>query len=366
MGPLLTLAGDCAIFCKTAPWKDQNVVDLSRTRMNVSFNVRKVGATDLGPIHRAVDIVPDVKHVFVCMPYEGIHVIDVADPRRPWVIDNWGWWQEGWFPIRMKIVGTYAYVVGSVPRQSPGLRILDISRPTHPRELGYCKGDGVGGWEPFHWDIAIAGTLAYMIFDGNLVWVVDVSNPRAPEEVSDILMEAPTTAIQIRGDLAYVVAHGLHVMDLRDPVAPIIVGYCNTTARSQVKSSSSFPGEDPMCRPLVVGRDRAYVSDTQGGYRILDLSHPQKPSPIGWLHPPTDMRDVDFAVNGDFAFMLEIGSRGHVRVLDMGDPLDPVTTGYRDIPYPCHCLALSGEHLYVAGFTHFGIYDCSAAMQKTS
>jgi hypothetical protein len=333
--------------------------------MNLSYNVRKLGVTDLGPIRRAVDILSQADYVFVCSAYDGIHVVNVANPKKPRVIGSWGWWEEGWFALRMKIVGERAYVVGHAMGVPPGLRILDISRPTHPTEVGYCVGDGIASWEPFHWDIAIVGTRAYVVFGGNLLWVVDISNPAAPVEVCDILLAARTSAVEIRENLAYVVAGGLQVLDIRDPVDPLAIGYCDTTKLPASVAPGSFPGEDPMCRQMAVVGSRAYVTDEQGGFRIVDISDPTAPAKIGWLQTPDNVRDVDLAVNGDFAFLLDLGSRGHLRVLDIRDPAAPVATGFRDIPAPCHCLTAAGDHVYVAGFTHFGIYDCSAALRKS-
>ena len=69
----------------------------------------------------------------------------------------------------MAVAGRYAYVA----TEGAGLRVVDVSSPTAPVEVGFCDTmrDAYG--------VAVAGNYAY-VADGDGLRVVDVSNRSAP------------------------------------------------------------------------------------------------------------------------------------------------------------------------------------------
>ncbi len=92
------------------------------------------------------------------------------------------------------ITGKYAYVASN----GAGLRIIDISNPFFPEEVGYCK---TGGWAI---GVATAGNYAYLA-DGTAVRIIDVSKPSRPVEIEHYYASPMGTSdIAISGNYIYV------------------------------------------------------------------------------------------------------------------------------------------------------------------
>ena len=75
--------------------------------------------------------------------------------------------QEG-----LTVVGSYAYVTNG----SHGLRVIDISNPAAPAEMGFCDTPGYAG------AVAVAGNYAYVADGFSGLRIIDISNPAAPVE----------------------------------------------------------------------------------------------------------------------------------------------------------------------------------------
>ena len=60
--------------------------------------------------------------------YSGLRVIDVSDPAHPTEVGSW----DTGTGRRVAVSGTYAYVAAG----GGGLRVIDVSDPAHPTEVG--------------------------------------------------------------------------------------------------------------------------------------------------------------------------------------------------------------------------------------
>ena len=90
--------------------------------------------------------------------------------------------------------GGYAYVAA----HRAGVRILDISTPSTPVEIGSLD---------MYWranDIAIAGNYAYVAAGSSAgIRVIDVSSPAAPFEVGFYVPQGPTQGVAVSNGYAY-------------------------------------------------------------------------------------------------------------------------------------------------------------------
>ena len=79
-------------------------------------------------------------------------------------------------------------------------------------------------------DVEVVGGLACLTEDTGL-WIIDVSNPAAPVEVSVLLGGA--VGVEVVGGLAYVAAgsSGLRIIDVSNPEAPVELGALDTHAQ---------------------------------------------------------------------------------------------------------------------------------------
>ncbi|WP_448605243.1 LVIVD repeat-containing protein [Thermoflexus hugenholtzii] len=117
-------------------------------------------------------------------------VMDVGDPSRPVVVGR-----TGVLPgvVRgVAVSGSYAYVADG------GLRVIDVSNPAAPREVGFYD---TLGWAL---GVAVSGSYAY-VADGNKgLRVIDVSNPAAPREVGVYDTPGGAEDVAVSGSYAYV------------------------------------------------------------------------------------------------------------------------------------------------------------------
>jgi hypothetical protein len=84
-----------------------------------------------------------------------------------------GFWNTPSYAYDVAVAGSYAYVADGYA----GLRVIDISDPTAPLEVGSCStpGDAHG--------VAVAGSYAYVADGSGGLRVIDVSDPSALAEV---------------------------------------------------------------------------------------------------------------------------------------------------------------------------------------
>ena len=169
------------------------------------------------------------------------------------------------------MVGDLAYV-GEAPTYWTGiLRIIDVSNPAFPVELGALVVPGFAG------DVEVVGDLAYVAgftlddlgFSRGWLRIIDVSDPALPVELCafDTLGEAAD--VEVVGDLAYVAdGSGLRVIDVSNPALPVEIGALDT------------PGSASDVE--LVG-DLAYVTDEFSGLHVIDVSDPTFPVEFGNL-----------------------------------------------------------------------------------
>ena len=141
---------------------------------------------------------------------------DIEGSRQPvpWDVELVG--QVGGPIFAVDVQGQYAYV-GIGPR----LTVLDVSDPTRPAVVGQSN------VLPYTVrDIHIAGHYAYVIVWYSGLRIIDISDPAIPIEVGAYQPPGFAEAVYVAGHYAYVAAQtaGLRVIDVSDPAAPVEVG----------------------------------------------------------------------------------------------------------------------------------------------
>jgi hypothetical protein len=98
----------------------------------------------------------------------GLRVLDVSNPSAPLEIGFYG--TSG--PTRsVTVAGNYAYVGG----EYNSLQVVDVSNPTTLTKVGACSSDYI-------YDIIVAGNQAYAAASGGLR-MLNISNPTTPVEI---------------------------------------------------------------------------------------------------------------------------------------------------------------------------------------
>jgi len=190
------------------------------------------------------------------------------------------------------------------------LQIIDVGNPAGPVGVGSFDLDP-GGQQVN--DVQVVGNLAYLA-----AWVleiVDVSEPTQPRRVARSDSVYSARAVQVIDQFAYVAGfsanngfEGLVVVDVSNPAQPQLVGACQTVV----------PAQDVH----VVG-NRAYVvasnaPDFEGDHpeswlQIIDVANPAQPTVLGQCRISEEAQALEVA--GHYAYIAggswrEEGPRG--------------------------------------------------------
>jgi hypothetical protein len=130
-------------------------------------------------------------YAYVADAWEGLRVVDVSTPSNPTEVGFYD--TPGWGAAGVAVAGGYAYVAD----RNSGLRVVDVSNPSNPTEVGFYDTPGDA------WGVAVAGGYAY-IADGNSLRVVGVSNPSNPTEAG--FYDTPAGGVAVAGHYVYVAA----------------------------------------------------------------------------------------------------------------------------------------------------------------
>jgi len=157
----------------------------------------------------------------------GLVIVDVSDPRNPKGVSfccdcvsqarypdgpyDWG--------RAVEVSGNYAYLGDN----NAGLRIVDISQPAHPVEVGVYKVEGGEEiWEKYGggevWKIEVVGNYVYIPYDNFDFRAVDISDPLNPAEVGFYPIVGRGKAIGVSDRCAYVIEESsFWVVDIEKP-----------------------------------------------------------------------------------------------------------------------------------------------------
>ncbi|MBM3313055.1 hypothetical protein FJY70_00520 [candidate division WOR-3 bacterium] len=148
----------------------------------------------------------------------GLAVVNVADPAFPWgagllVMESGAG--------AVALGGDYAYLAD----WDEGLHVVDIADPRHPVEVYY------GGPWRYATDIVSRGSLLYLATDEGLS-IVDVADPVAPQEIGFLETDYTPCHVAVQGDYAYVANEdeGLSIISLADSTEPRLVATCSEAA----------------------------------------------------------------------------------------------------------------------------------------
>jgi hypothetical protein len=216
----------------------------------------------------------------------------------------------------------YAYVADG----TAGLRIVDISAPDHPVEVGAWESPGYAE------AVAVRGSVAYLADGPYGLRVIDVSDPARPKELGSAFGTHYAFQVAVDGQDAFIAAAGagLLIADISDPARPREVAVWDS------------PG---YAYGVAVAGNRAYVADGWEGIQIVEVADPARPASLGSYRVPGWA--LAAAISGSTLYVAD-GPYG-LRVLEVSDPAAPIELGsYQNLGGPFVGLALSGEFVYLA------------------
>ena len=148
------------------------------------------------------------------------------------------------------VAGNYAYAAARA------LRIIDVSDPTAPAEVGYAS--------VLAEDVYVSGDYAYVAAGGAGLRVIDVSDPTAPVETGAYDTPGNASDVYVLGRYAYVADGwaGLRVVDISDPTMPVEVSAYDKVYASRVHVADGYAyvlSRDGLGYAYVLSRNGLYI-----------------------------------------------------------------------------------------------------------
>lgn len=159
-----------------------------------------IGTYDIGEYRP--EVVANNGYVYLASTSEYIAEVVVFDASTPsslkklgsYVIDGCIWGMASSFP--------YICITGNYPTEEDmrgGFWIIDISNPSNPQKVGFCKLDNA-----YPDGLAVSGNYAY-IADCSAFRIIDILDLHTPSEIAFYKMSEYGLSIAITGHYAYVV-----------------------------------------------------------------------------------------------------------------------------------------------------------------
>ena len=182
-------------------------------------------------------------HAYVAEYQYGIRVVDISDPANPVEV---GFYDTPGDAHGVVVVGEIAYVADF----DQGLRVLNIADPAQPVEIGSYDTPGEAQ------SLTIAGEYVYVADGSDGMHVINIADPAHPVLAGSLDTSGYTQGVTIEGAYAYLAdgSAGLVVVNIADPANPVIAGAYDT------------PG---YAWGVGVADEIVYVADANGGLAIL-------------------------------------------------------------------------------------------------
>jgi len=252
-----------------------------------------------------------------------VYALDVANPRRPRVLGSVPF---DYFVEQMALSGKRLYVACG----REGLKVLDVSRPSHLKVIGSVAplppGPDYGaGPKPKIMGVAALGSIVYLP-DGRVFQMRDPAHPQLVGKWASDGSNGPILRVGnrliVRGGTSE--HSSIEVFDLSDPTRPRRVGQWEDkaahslgafTARGEwiyalVRSVPPSYGGRP---PFHVGLHVLRLKDSGALKEAVFVDFMK--IPLEKASKPVQMEFYDLAVDGRYAYMAAVG--GGLHILDI-------------------------------------------------
>jgi hypothetical protein len=250
---------------------------------------------------------------------EKLEILDVQDPHHPQLLSEYPW---SGVPDRIWVADGYAYVAFS----SRGLHIIDVRDPMNPVFAGSFGDTGDFATCLNVREVRISGEIAYLgaYIQGaeQGLFVLDISNPAAPEQIG-LFAGISIGDLFVHGQWLYLaetiypsdpnahVDHRFSVVDVSDPANPVVTGVFH----------SPFGFADA----LAIDGDELYIADNSGEIIAFDASNPGNLRLLGGYRPAYSGLPRLLKIIDKRAYFSE---GGNLHILDIGDPANPAPLGH--------------------------------------
>lgn len=275
---------------------------------------------------------------YVADRYNGLRIIDLAEPNNPVQIGCSGLYDELYGCEDVAVNGDYAYL--------PAPCRLYVANVQNPSDLHLSV-----GWETEDYihltRITIADGYAYVNgTNRQRIHIFSLSDPLSPAWIDSVSIPGNWTDCGLAVSCGYLFAVGSHfsILSLLGPEAPQLIGTIN-----------GLTGVD-----LAVSGHYAFVASRTLGTRIVDVCNPAQPTLVGQI--PGECHALAIQANTLITRDLE-----GLRAWDITDPLNPQPVGHYIVHAEIESLEnikdidiLNGYLYTISRTCRFRAYQCDA------
>jgi hypothetical protein len=267
-------------------------------------------------------------------PFLGLKIIDLSDPMHPAEVGSVE--TSIYYPLSVSVAGNIAYVAAGMT-----LIAYDVTDATLPVECGrYSLAPGPNPTEIAY--VAVQNDYAYLIDSAFGVRVLEISNPAEMREVGACPHNFSSPAFQgikVVGNTLYYLQLGppncLGMLDVSDPTAPLQTGLY------------LMPEE---CWPIGFDCSNgcAFIAARFHGLRVVEVSSPGAAEEIG-CYQPSHGPAFGVAASRDFAYVSTQSDSENLVIYDVSDPSRPTEVKSLTFEGRPKWISVFGNHLYVPG-----------------
>jgi len=283
-----------------------------------------LGVMDVGSVN---DVVTVGKYAYAASGERGLQILDWENQKKVADVDMGD--AQGVF-----VSGDYAYVADG----NDGLKIINIAKPTEP-ELVEVADIPVFARQVFVHALSFTSegeevTLAFVAGgkDGDSgLWIIDVTDPADPEQVSFLKRGEPLLDVVVNGKRAYLSQEksGLLVLDVSEPANP--------------EELENQDAGGAYSRLMFVDGD-IYQGKKHQGFQILDVSTPEAPQVVSAFSEIFSLEDFELVGNRVYAVDGAFG----MWIFDVENPKNVFVRDFYDTPGQPHDVTVAGNKAYIA------------------
>jgi hypothetical protein len=279
----------------------------------------------------AKDVFVQNNTAYIANGEDGLRILDVSNVSNPREIGSFDLKNA----VSVIVVDEIAYVIEEGQLEDnralqDQLKLIDVSNPAIPRLMGEFTPEGGFIHRNLN-NFAVSEGVAYLTVSDRII-AVDVSNPAQPTEIGVFSFHSNISSpgVFVHEGIVYMQANRFHVVDFRDPAEPEEIGGFNAEWGSSV----------------VVIDQIAYIVGWDTGLTILDVSDPARPIKLGQFMELIGNYDLlprgaasrqtflVVSISGDvayvsFSFGIDQGTwtqflESGIVAIDISDPTEPI------------------------------------------